>query len=1130
MAGEALDVVVRYLRRVAGADGIGALSDANLLARFVQTRDEAAFEVLVWRHGALVLGLCRKLLRHEQDAEDAFQAVFLTLSRKPPSLVKHASLGGWLHRITCRIAIRLRAQSQRRNARERVDLDVVAGSAASPDTAATEQSELWGLVIEELQRLPDRYRQPVISCYLQGKTHVEAARELNQPAGSMSRVLDRGCQMLNARLTRRGVRLSAAVLCTVLADRSWAALPAGLVQPLVTTAIKFSRGLPVEGPAVSLARGLIQGMFLSKVKIAVGVLVALCALAGGAVGLARQGQFQLALQAERAGSAGGMAQQSEAKKPNVDAFGDPLPPGAVSRLGTVRWRQGSPITCLAISTDGGLVASAGKEGGIRLWEASTGKQLGVLHKDGIAGANSLAFSGNGKLLASTSSNEGAGAHLWALETREWLRDCEFQKGQVPSGVAFSADGSTLAVSSQGVFSLNLYDTGTGKLTRPLVGHTSGTHGVAFSTDGRTLASAGADGMVRLWDPATGKETASLKHSEGVLAVALDANGKLLASETTRAVYLWDLTNGKEIWRKEDSGFRKALAFSPDGKLLASEGTFPAQGIVWEVPSGKQIWRLTWDQVNCQVNGVAFAPDGRTLFAGSAEGAIRLWDLREKRELSGARGPRGSVSYLAFGADEKTLITSSNASNEPRLWDAVAGKEVRRFPVRDWNDILLASSPNGKWLLTESNNPEPSSNPTLFDTATGQKVRQLVGHKKQQNYDLVLSAAFTSDSKIIATGGHDGTVRLWEAANGNTLQVLAGHESLVTFVSFVGDDKKLVSVTDQGMTRLWDLTTGQERHWPGPKYISGFALSPDGKYLAMKFLVGKGYAIRLYDVATGKVIRSIDGLEGMHKSLAFSPDGKTLAYGHVLLEPGVGREHVICLWETATGRERGRLKGHQGFVSDLAFSPNGKFLASGSEDSTTLIWDLAAAVSAGRPKSSQLSREQIESLWADLASADATKAYRAIWALAGDPEHTVPFLERVLQPAPPADPALIKRLLGDLDNNRSVTREKAMAELEKLGETALPLLRQALANEVSAEVRRRVQQLIGKSETIEFPDRLRLLRAIEVLENMATPEAGKLLTSLAGGNPEARLTREAAAAGARIRARHLQDREDKLSGG
>src|SRR5437763_3683622 len=110
MADASLRAVVHYLRRLAAPAGVGALNDGQLLHRFVQTRDEAAFEVLVWRHGSLVLGVCRNLLRNEQDAEDAFQATFFTLARKPPSILNDASLAGWLHQVSCRIALRMLAQ------------------------------------------------------------------------------------------------------------------------------------------------------------------------------------------------------------------------------------------------------------------------------------------------------------------------------------------------------------------------------------------------------------------------------------------------------------------------------------------------------------------------------------------------------------------------------------------------------------------------------------------------------------------------------------------------------------------------------------------------------------------------------------------------------------------------------------------------------------------------------------------------------------------------------------------------------------------------------------------------------------------------------------------------------------
>jgi hypothetical protein len=240
------------------------------------------------------------------------------------------------------------------------------------------------------------------------------------------------------------------------------------------------------------------------------------------------------------------------------------------------------------------------------------------------------------------------------------------------------------------------------------------------------------------------------------------------------------------------------------------------------------------------------------------------------------------------------------------------------------------------------------------------------------------------------------------------------------------------------------------------------------------------------------------------SLAFAPDGRALAAGT--------QSNEVCLWEMATGRERCRLQGHQGWISGLAFAPDGNRLASASSDTTVLVWDLRGGPPAARP----LSEETLKALQADLADPDAAKAYRAMQALASAPGQGVPLLKRLLPPVPRVEEDRLTRLLADLDSENFETREKAAAELEKAGEAAELALRQALRKNPPVEARRRLERLLdGLDARATSGDRLRALRAIEVLERVGTPEARAVLRRVADGAPQARLTEAARAAVQRL---------------
>ncbi len=188
---------------------VGALPDAELLLRLTHGGDRAAFELLLWRHGPMVWGVCRRVLGHCQDAEDVFQATFLTLARKSGTIGDGTSLAGWLYRVAFRAALAARKARQRRTGRELLAADMPETSAADDPARAACGRETGRLLDEEIARLPDRYRLPFILCELQGRGREVVAAELNCAVGTVDSRLSRARERLRTRLERRGVALSA---------------------------------------------------------------------------------------------------------------------------------------------------------------------------------------------------------------------------------------------------------------------------------------------------------------------------------------------------------------------------------------------------------------------------------------------------------------------------------------------------------------------------------------------------------------------------------------------------------------------------------------------------------------------------------------------------------------------------------------------------------------------------------------------------------------------------------------------------------------------------------------------------------------------------------------------------------
>jgi WD40 repeat protein len=625
---------------------------------------------------------------------------------------------------------------------------------------------------------------------------------------------------------------------------------------------------------------------------------------------------------------GGKSAADWSKVGPTDSYGDPLPPGAVARLGTRRLQHAARISSVVFSPDGKTLAAADEEthsqeytSTVRLWEAATGKAIRV-YASSPRGFYSVVLSPDGKTLAAIRGDQRI--YLWETATGKELH--QFPGTQsvyyANMSLAFSPDGKTLAVARSMDSKVRLWEVATGKEVRVFQGDRRGVNAVAFSPDGKTLASIGR--TIRLWEVTTGQEIAVYGGggADGH-SLVFSPDGQTLAT-VGRTVRLWEVATGKIIrqWKEGDiGGFVNTVAFSPDGKTLAAAGTTIH---LWEVAQSKEI--RSW-KVNDSVSAVSFSPDGKTLASAGSEGRICLWETVSGREIRPFVGHRHEVGSVVFSPDGKMLASGSGREDRTiLLWEVATGKELRALTGhQDWVQSL-AFSPDGQTLASASQDRTIR----LWEVATGKELRVCRGHQEWVN-----SVVFSPDGKKLASaGGYDGTVRLWGSITGKEVRVFARPHSGVYSVTFSPDGRTLASGHSDGIS-LWDLSTGKQlRTWPG--FLASdrpVLFTPDGRTL----ISGGETTIQLFEVASGKEIPRFQGLQLSASSLALSPDGRILASAG-------SRDKIIRVWEMATGKELGVFRGHDKEVHSLAFSPNGKNLASGSVDTTVLIWDVRGLVS------------------------------------------------------------------------------------------------------------------------------------------------------------------------------------------
>ncbi|HZV06783.1 MAG TPA: sigma-70 family RNA polymerase sigma factor [Gemmataceae bacterium] len=1099
--------LLQHIRRLAG-DPSGPPSDGELLQRYMRCRDEAAFTALMRRHGPMVFSVCQSVLRQRDDAEDAFQAAFLILARKAGTVRRHEGLGGWLQRVAYRVALKARADNLRRQQRE---AKTVRSAVEEPSGDELSWAELRAILHAELAALPESLRAPLVLCYLEGRTQEEAARQLEWPLSTVRGRLQRGREKLRRRLERRGVALTAAL---------GAALTG---QTMVEVAVPSSV-LPTTA-AITLARGFLCP--LPPLKLA--MLSAILTISIVAGGIALRSPVE-----PRPLGSGGADRGSDrsltvaAPQKTVDAHGDPLPEGAIARLGTVRFNHGEGLRHLFFSPDGKTIYSEGG-GWLRVWDAATGAERGHF-ASAEHSLEALVLTPDGKKIVSLNQeNQGVNdvVRVWDVASMTKVRTLSLPVRRLEKSVtrrnALSPDGRLGAINLQA--EMRIFDLTTGRELYKLAKGGKEIQDVVFAGD--RLVTADAKQMIDVWDARTGKSMRQFSHGAPAQVLATSPDGRWLATLEHHnyaidrlldkdVVRVWDLHAGtqKHTLAARPKRWFMGLYFSPDSKYLLASSASGGKGELsaWNVETGERVREMD----DSYVMVLAVSPDGSRLATGNEPGKFELWDFRAGHRLSNEDGRFARAAALAFSPTDESIVLLGYTALS--TWEIATGrrKTSSNLPAHSFAPPFPAFSPDARYAFSYIGEEWAKRQAVIWDVANHERL-----HTIETSAQFT---AFSPDSSLFATWYMEkegGIVRLWDVRTGKEVRSFRDKKAGYPGRLFFSADGKTLFVAGWALAG-YEVASGKELFsWqipPVPSQVPGerkspwrtVALSPQGSVIAAirtEFVSPDGRIV-LYNARTGKVLRRWNDSGKMTlkwlEQLAFSQDGSLLASSD---------GDVVHLWEVATGKEIRSFRGHRGAIEFLAFSHDDRRLASASWDSIVLIWD--ATGSPGRLTTAAA----LEEAWQALTGDDAKRAQDAVWALARTPEKSISLLKARLHPVKPVSGEHLERLIKDLDSDQFIVREKATVALQKLGELAEPALRRILKGKLTLEQRRRIESILPELESKPpVGEALRSLRAVRVLEYAGTPETRRLLRELAGGAEGAVLTQQAQAALMRLNRR------------